>query len=252
MKEQKRLTIEMTIFVFIIFICFGVIVLTEKIAPYFSPKIDKKLNKYLTENYTSIINELKIGNTNYKDTTYQLKITSTENEDLYFYLKYSDQKITDTYQEDYVEGKTLLSKLSSNTEKELNKKYNKKFKITILTTLDKFSNQIKEKILNEESITSLPIYSLETDLSTKWDKESISTEIITFHYKLLQDNITPQNYNLIIVDKNKINKPIKINNLTKEVIENNETLINIINDIINGKNSNILNENNITYEQIKE
>lgn len=252
MKRQKRLTIEMTIFVFIISICFGIIVLTEKIAPYFSPKIDKKLNKYLKENYTSIISELKIGNTNYKDTAYQLKISSTKNENLYFNLKYSDQKITDTYQEDYLEGKTLLSKLSSNAEKELSKKYNKEVKITILTTLNKFSDQIKKKIINEESITSLPIYSLETDLSTKWDKESISTEIITFHHKLLQDNITPKNYNLIIVDKNKINKSIKINNLTKEIIENNEILPSIINDIINGNNSNILNENNITYEQIKE
>ncbi len=252
MKEQKKLTIGMAIFAFTIFVCFGVIVVTEKTAPYFSSRIDKKLNSYLKENYTSIINELKIGNTNYKNTVYQLKITSLENKDLYFYLKYSNKKITDTYKEDYLEGKTLLSKISSDIEKELNTKYSKEFKVTILTTLDKSSEQIKDKFIKEENISSLPVYSLETTLKTSWSQDAIAKEIISFHSRLLQDNINPKSYNLILVDKKGENKSIKINNLTKKQIENNKTLASIINDIINSKNSNILTKNNITYEQIKE
>ena len=90
-KQQKKLTLQMGIFSFIIFVAFGVIIVTEKTAPYFSYRIDEKFNKYLQTNYTSIINEFDIGKTNYKKTKYQLKITSNENKNLYFYLKYSNK-----------------------------------------------------------------------------------------------------------------------------------------------------------------
>ena len=43
MKEQRKLTIGMAIFTFIVFISFGVILLNEKSAPYFEPRIEKKL-----------------------------------------------------------------------------------------------------------------------------------------------------------------------------------------------------------------
>ncbi len=250
MKEQKKLTIGMSIFAFIIFVAFGIIIVTEKSAPYFSPRIDKKLNEYLKDNYTSVINELNIGNTNYKNTEYQLKITSFENENLYFYLKYSNKKITDTYKEDYLEGKTLLTKISTDLEEELNKKYNQNFKVTFITTLDKFSKQVKEKIIKEENISSLSIYTLESEITSSWNSEAITLEIQSFYNTLKQDNINPKIYNITINDSNKENKSIKINNLSKEIIENNETLITIINDIINGKNSDILDQNNITYKQI--
>lgn len=249
MKEQKKLTLGMAIFSFILFVCFGVIIVTEKSAPYFSTRIDKKLNEYLKNNYTSIINNFNIGNTNYKNTAYQLKITSQENKDLYFYLKYSNRKITDTYQEDYLEGKTLLTKISKDIEQELNKKYAKNFNVKVLTTLDKFSNQVRSKIIKEENIISLPIYSLETNITTIWNTQLITTEIQNFHNTLVQDNITPKSYNLTIIDANKENKSIKINNLTKDIIENNDNLTIIINEILSGKNSDILKENNITYKQ---
>lgn len=249
MKEQKKLTLGMAIFSFILFVCFGVIIVTEKSAPYFSTRIDKKLNEYLKNNYTSIINDFNIGNTNYKNTVYQLKITSQENKDLYFYLKYSNRKITDTYQEDYLEGKTLLTKISKDIEQELNKKYSKDFNVKILTTLDKFSNQVRSKIIKEENIISLPIYSLETNITTIWNTQSITIEIQNFHNTLVQDNIKPKSYNLTIIDTNKENKSIKINNLTKDIIENNDNLTIIINEILSGKNSDILKENNITYKQ---
>lgn len=252
MKEQKKLTLGMTIFSLLVFVCFGIIIVTEKTAPYFSPRIDKKLNEYLKENYNSIINEFKIGNTNYENTIYQLKITSTENKDLYFYLKYANKKITDTYQEDYKEGKSLLTKISTSLENELAKKYNKEFSITVLTTLDKFSEQVREKIIQEEQISSLPIYSLDTKIQTTFTNQNISNEIKALYHQLTVDNIIPKSYNLTIIDKNKENKSIKINNLTKEIIENNEVLSTVINDILSGKNSNILKQNNITYEQIKE
>lgn len=252
MNKQKKLTIQMAIFTFIIFVCFGIIIVTEKMAPSFAPRIDKKLNEYIKSNYTSIINDLNIGKTNYKNTVYQLKITSEENENLYFYLKYERKAIADTYEEDYKQGKTLLTKISSDIESDLKQKYKRDFKVIILKSLDKFSDQIKSRIIKEEDIASLPIYSLESKTSATWTVQNIKEEIQGFHNRLLQDNITPKSYNLIISDKDKKSKSIKINNLTKNVIEDNELLSTIINDIITGKNSNLLNENNITYEQLKE
>ena len=251
MKEQKKLTIGMAIFYLIIFVSFGTIIVTEKAAPYLSDKIDKKLNEYIQQNYTSIIKDLKIGNTIYDKTIYQLKITSIENEDLYFYIKYSNKKITDTYKEDYLEGRTLLTKTSNNLEKKLEKKYQQKFKITILTTLNKLSFQVKKQVLNG-NLESTPIYSLQTEIISPWNQETIVVNIENLYNTLTQDNIIPKSYNLIIIDQNKEHKNIKINNLSKEIITNNELLSTIISDIINGKNSNFLTENNITYEQIKE
>ena len=65
---------------------------------------------------------------------------------------------------------------------------------------------------------------------------------------LIQENIKPNNYILTINDLNKENKSIKINNLKPSIIENNLILNEVLNDIINGKNSNLLNDNKITYE----
>ncbi len=76
MKERKKLTIQMTIFTFLIFVIFGIIITKEKLSPYFSERIHKKFNEYIKINYSPIMDELKIGNTNYKNTKYELKITS--------------------------------------------------------------------------------------------------------------------------------------------------------------------------------
>ena len=59
MKEQKKLTIKMAIFTFIIFVCFGIIILNEKSAPYYASRIHKKLLTYLNETYKDEINRLK-------------------------------------------------------------------------------------------------------------------------------------------------------------------------------------------------
>lgn len=250
MKEQKKLTIGMAIFSFTVFVAFGVIILNEKTAPYYATRINTKFNEYLNTNYTNIVNELATGKTTYKNTEYKLKITSKKNKNLYFYVKYSNRKITDTYKEDYLEGKTLLNKISNDIEKELQKKYNKNFKINFLTTLNELNEQKKEIIINEENVTSLPIYSLETEIDTTWTIESIQNEITLFHNNLIDENINPNSYILTINDLTKKNKSIKIKNLKPNIIENNLTLTEILNDIINGKNSELLEKYKITYEQI--
>ena len=109
MKEQKKLTIKMAIFTFIIFVCFGIIILNEKSAPYYASRIHKKLLTYLNETYKDEINTFSIDDTKYKNTKYTLKVKSKENKNLYFIVTYNSKKITDTYKEDYLEGKTLIN-----------------------------------------------------------------------------------------------------------------------------------------------
>lgn len=249
MKEQKKLTLGMSIFSFIVFVSFGVIILNEKTAPLYSTRIDSKFSEYLNNNYKDIANDIIVEKTKYKNTEYKAKITSKENENLYFYIKFSNKKITDTYKEDYLEGKTLLNKISKDLEKKLNKKYNKNFKINFLTTLNELNDKKKEILIKENDAATLGIYTLETEINTIWTLDTISNEIITLHNNLKQEKITPNNYTLTINDITKENKSIKVNNLKPNIIENNLILNEILNDIINGKNSDLLNNNKITYEQ---
>ena len=136
MKEQKKLTLGMAIFTFIIFVSFGVIILNEKSAPYFAPKIEKKILEYLKTEYKEEYNDFDIGTTIYSKTKYNLKVTSKKNKNLYFKIFYNNKKITDTYKEDYKQGKTLLNSITEKVEKQLKNKYNQEFNIIMSKSLD--------------------------------------------------------------------------------------------------------------------
>ena len=66
MKQDKKLTISMVIFAFIIFVSFGIIIMNEKLAPLNEKKIDEKLNNYINENYQNILKEVNIEKLNIK------------------------------------------------------------------------------------------------------------------------------------------------------------------------------------------
>lgn len=249
MKEQQKLTISMAIFFLIVFVSYGVIVLNEKKEELFLPKIEEKLTNYLEENYKDLLSTTTTS-IEYKNNQYTMTITNTSNENLYFTINYKDKEITDTYQEDYLEGNSYLTYLEKQIEKEITNKTSKEYNITILTTLDSMTSKIKEKVLQEQNITSLKIYNLQTEIPiTNWSTESITSEVSTLITSLTNQNITPKNYTFIITNKNNIYQSIKISNLTTNLIENN-TLNLVIDDIINNRNSSLLNENNITYEYL--
>lgn len=248
MKEQKKLTIGMAIFTFIIFICFGVIILNEKSAPYFAPKIEKKLTDYINEKYADELDNFNIGKTKYTKTKYELKVKSKENKKLYFVVTYYNKKITDTYKTDYQEGKTLIKAITKTEEKDLKNKYKQDFKITSVKTLDQLSDQIKSHIIEKNEFKSLQIYTLETSIKTKWNSNEISSKIILLNDNLNKENINPKNYNLTVINSNNPAQSIKINNIKTEIITNPTLLNDIISDIIKKEKSNILIDNNITYK----
>lgn len=250
MNEQKKLTIKMAIFTFIIFVSFGIIILNEKTAPYYATRIHKKLLTYINEKYKEEINDFNIQDTKYKNTKYILKIKSNRNKNLYFKITYNNKKITDSYKKDYLEGKTLITYLEKDLEKDLKNKYNQEFNIIFLKNLSKYSDDIKNSIITKNTFKNIKIYTLETNINSKWTPSSINEKIINLHNNLKNDNITPKNYNFTITNTNDITTSVKINNITSEQIENITLLNNIISDIIKNKESNILKENNITYKYL--
>ena len=243
MNEAKKLTIQMSIFFTIIFVVLSTIIIKEKSNIIFLPKIETMINNYIEKNYKELnLNKSKIINENNK---YKIKLMDKANKNLYFYINYSNKTITDTYKKDYIEGQSLIKYLNKKIEKTILEKTNNKSKVTINNTYNNFSNQVKEKLLKEESIESLKIYTLEIEITTNWETTTILNEITNKINNLEDNGIFPKNFTIIINDINDITKSVKINNLTK-----NNDLDLIINDIINNKETSILSENKITYEYL--
>ena len=230
MKEQKKLTLGMAIFTFIIFVSFGVIILNEKSAPYFAPKIEKKLIDYLKTEYKDEYNDFDIGTT------------------IYFNIFYDNKKITDTYEKDYKQGKTLLNSITKKIEDELKNKYNQDFNIIMSKSLDEYSKQIQENLILKNDLKSLKIYTLETTITSKWNTNDIGSKIIKLNNNLKEENLTPKSYNITIINSKDATKSVKISNLTTEIIEDSTLLSSIISDIIKNENSELLKQNNITYK----
>ena len=248
MKEQKKLTLGMAIFTFIIFVSFGVIILNEKSAPYFAPKIEKKLIDYLKTEYKDEYNDFDIGTTIYSKTKYNLKVTAKKNKNLYFNIFYDNKKITDTYEKDYKQGKTLLNSITKKIEDELKNKYNQDFNIIMSKSLDEYSKQIQDNLILKNDLKSLKIYTLETTFTSKWNTNDIGSKIIKLNNNLKEENLTPKSYNITIINSKDATKSVKISNLTTEVIEDSTLLSSIISDIIKNENSELLKQNNITYK----
>lgn len=248
MKEQKKLTLGMAIFTFIIFVSFGVIILNEKSAPYFAPKIEKKLIDYLKTEYKDEYNDFDIGTTIYSKTKYNLKVTAKKNKNLYFNIFYDNKKITDTYEKDYKQGKTLLNSITKKIEDELKNKYNQDFNIIMSKSLDEYSKQIQDNLILKNDLKSLKIYTLETTITSKRNTNDIGSKIIKLNNNLKEENLTPKSYNITIINSKDATKSVKISNLTTEIIEDSTLLSSIISDIIKNENNELLKQNNITYK----
>lgn len=249
MKEQDKLTLQMILLFFVIFVFFGVIIVNEKISPLKIPKVTEKLETYLNENYKDIINDINIGTTEYKNMKYELKISNKKNSNLYFYIYYEDKKITDTYKKDYVEGKTIINYQEKQIKKNIKNKTGSNFEIKILKTLDKYTDNIKEKIINSEDPETIKIYNLKANITLDEFKESnIEKTLKHFDNNLKDKNITPKNYTFNIQDPEDETKVLSLT-IDSKTIESNDFNA-IINAIINKKKSNLIDIYEVTYEYL--
>lgn len=159
--NKNSLIIGRAIFTLFIIIAFGLIIVNEKGGKIFLPKATNKINTYIDENYNQIKEEIAIENIDYKNRTFTAKIISKQNKNLFFYITYKNKKIQDTYQKDYIEGKSILTYLNKKIEKEINDKTNIEYKVHEISTLDKYTDNVKEQIIKEENLLSLRYYYLE-------------------------------------------------------------------------------------------
>ena len=241
MNKQKKLSFERGIFVFIVFVLLGVIVVTEKFGDIMIPKATKKINNYIEEKYKDL--NLKTNEVTFKNTTYTMKVESKENKHHYFYINYYNRKITDTYKVDYIEGKNLLNYIKKKLKKEINNKTNTNCDIEITSTLDKYTDIVRERIIKEDNLLELKFFIVKKELVIKeWNEETITNKINTFIEKF--KDITPKSYTITITNKNDVTESIEIKNITKEVSKE------IINDIISDEKSDLLKENKITYKYL--
>lgn len=250
MKQDKKLIIGMTIFTFCTILAFAMIIINEKKSIYIMPQIEKKLKTYIQKNYQNIITEIKTTPLEYKDDYYTMKAYSKDNKNYYFLIKYHNKKITDTFQKDYIEGKSFLTYISKSIEENIRKKTKKTSNVSIPNTLDKFTTKAKSNLMTEKNPESLKIYTLELEIVLpEWTKQEMIKKIKEEIEYIEKKQITPKNYTIILESKEEITKAVKIKNLEKDFI-NNPSFDTIITDIINNKQSNILKDNNISYQYL--
>ena len=172
-----------------------------------------------------------------------MKVESKENKHHYFYINYYNKKITDTYKKDYIEGKNLLNYIKKKLKKDINTKTNINCDVEITSTLDKYTNIVREKIIKEDNLLELKFYIIKKELIIdKWDEETITNKINNFLSNFT--DITPKSYTITVTNKDDITESIEIKNITKEVSKE------IINDIIKDEKSDLLKENKITYKYL--
>lgn len=246
MNEGKKLTMQMALFFLIVFVLFGTIVVKEKENILFLPKIENSITNYLKENYNSL--ELEQEKVTEENDVFSMKVKNPLNKNHYFYIKYSNKQLSDTYKEDYLEGKTLLTHLSNKLEKDIENTVHKSYKVTFDNTLNNYSDKVQKQLL-EENINTLKVYTIEKEIATSWDQQSIITKISDTMTTLENKNFTPKNYTITITNIDDITQSVKIYNLKSSLIKNNRLSI-IINDIINNEKTNILTENKISYEYL--
>lgn len=246
-KKQNTLIIQMGIFFLIIILSLGLITIKEISPKMKLKKVDTKLNEYIDNNYNSVINDINIGDTKFQENTYSKKITNKKNNDLYFYIKYKNQKITSTYQKDYVEGKTLSNNITKYLNKNITPKINKdtlsidKISISFNTKLNNCNDIIKESLLKKEY--QMPLYTINITKKTPLTEHTINMELQNLDTYFKQNNILAKEYNLTFINNTNYTNTLNIiikSDIIKEnspvisnaIINNNRTILNKYNVII--------------------
>ena len=246
MNEGKKLTIQMALFFLVIFVVFGTIVIKEKQNIIFLPKIENSISEYTNNTYQNL--SLEKDKVTEKNNVFTMKVKNIKNKNHYFYIKYSNKKITDTYKTDYLEGKTILKHLSTKLEKDIYKETNISYKVSFDNKFNNYSEKV-QKLLLEENIKTLKVYTIEKEITTSWEINNITKILTDTMTTLEKKQFTPKNYTFIITNEKDITQSVKINNIKSSLINENKLQI-IISDIINNNKSNILAENKITYEYL--
>ncbi len=247
MNKQSKLLYGQALFAILIIVAFGLIIINEKKTILLMPKVQEKIDSYIEEKYSDL--DTNKGKIILKNDKYMLKMTSNDNKNLYFYIIYNNNKITDTYKNDYLEGNSLLNKIKKDIENDILKKLKINSKVEIDTKLNDFTDQLQEKIKKESNLSKLKIFYLELEINiNNWDSDNITKDINNI-IKEIYSSYNPKYINIIITNNKDITESYKINNLNNDFI-NNDNNTKIIDDIINNKDTELLKNNKITYKRL--
>lgn len=250
MKKEKKLLLARNIFVFIIFVSFGVIIVTEKGKDILIPKVEKEMQEYLVEKYPDIKDQVEMSEVTLNNNTYQMTISSKENKELNFKIKKSHRKITDTYKKDYLEGSSLLTNLQKELQDNIRKQTSTEADITIISTLDQFTDAVRDRIIKEDNLLELKFYTIKKEIMiADWNKENITKSIIKDINLFENKGITPKNYIFIITNQKDITESIEITNITSSFKEESRN-IEMVQDILDDHQSKLLKENKITFKYL--
>ena len=182
MNEGKKLTIQMALFFLVTFVLFGTIIIKEKQNIIFLPKIENSISKYMNDTYKDL--SLEKDKITEENNVFTMKVKNIKNKNHYFYIKYSNKKITDTYKTDYLEGKTILNHLSTKLEKDIYKETNITSKVSFDNKFNNYSEKV-QKLLLEENIKTLKVYTIEKEITTSWEINNITKTAIVISTLLI-------------------------------------------------------------------
>lgn len=250
MKKEKLMT-NMWIFTILLIFIFTYIVINEKKYVIISPRIKERLVTYAEENYKNIYKDFSYGKIKYNigKENYQLKVINKNNKHLYFYLIYNhnSKKISSTYKNDYVEGKSLLNFYKKRFEKSLNKNSRNKHYVSFNKKLNEYDTIVEEKLLEDKDISSLKIITVKTSIKIdSFDEKEITSNITKEYSNINKKGITPKLYSFEVLFDDEL-KSFLVENLTEEIIKNNTNEI-IRAIMVNDKS--IVNKYNIKFKYL--
>lgn len=246
MKEQNKLTLQMALLFFVVFVFFGVVVVNEKLSPIKIPKITERIEIYLKDHYEEEFKNFEIEKVTYKNLRYETKVKNKQNNNLYFRVFYENKKITDTYKKDYLEGKTLIRYREKQIQENIKKKTKALYKVH-LNSLNEYTDSQQNELLTKKNPETLRLYNLEAKISIEiLTEEKIINVIKLFHNNATDKNINPKSYTFEIKTEK---KSLRIENIPYDIIDSEELAL-IIKDIINKKESKIQKDYNINFEYL--
>lgn len=243
---MKSLKIQYAVFFMLVIVAFSSIVLSEKMYPLLSNKVDEKLETYIKDNYKDL--DIESDKTIYKNTKFQKKVYNKDNKNLYFTIYYRNKKIKDDYKKEYVEGNTFLKYISKLIEKDIKNKTNYNSKVSINKKLNNYNDDIKERLIKEKDLSELSIYNVRIKIKTKYDKNVITDRIKDINNRLKTNNIKPKELIFEITNEEDITKSVEITIIDNNVLDD-TSLEQYIDNIINEKEEKLVN-NKIKYKYL--
>ena len=203
---------QMIMFFFVIILCFGLLIIKTKSSEFKQNKLKEKFDFYLKDKHSDIYDDIKILKTYKKGDTYYSKVVNKNNNKLYFNLSYKNKKISSTYKNDYLEGKTLLKYYEGIINNELKKKNKNSLYSNINISFDIKLNECSDLIYKRllDNKYNIPIYTINFEKNIIFDSVIINSEIVNLSNYVTKLGFNPKYYNLTLNDQNNLTNTMSI------------------------------------------